>query len=142
MAATVQDAGYYLRAWVTIAGPGGSVGTWATGAIGPIRSQTAGAAVLHPGAVTIRGSAGRPLARASASWALVRAHQAGSSAHAAAVQAIRVGAIRGKLRAWVCVLDRAAPTWCAAPMTVRRAATFSLALRSGERAELVAIAPN
>jgi hypothetical protein len=139
---TAADAGYFLRARVTVSGPGGVVSTWATGLIGPIRSRSAGAAVLAPGTATIRGSAGRPLA-----WVVTRRsrvlaghHASVPAAPSAVAQLTRVSAIRSPLRVWVCVVARGAVVSCTAPMTVRGAAGVRLTLRSGQRAELIAVA--
>ncbi len=138
---TAADAGYFLRARVTVSGPGGVVSTWATGLIGPIRSRSAGAAVLALGTATIRGSAGRPLARVVTRRSRILAghHASVPAAPSAVAQLTRVSAIRSALRVWVCVVARSAVVSCTAPMTVRGAAGVRLTLRSGQRAELVAV---
>jgi hypothetical protein len=135
---TGADAGYYMRARVTVAGPGGSVWAWANGIVGPVLSRTAGAAVLRPGAATVRGSAGRPLAHVSTTRprAAVKAHR--SSAGAA--QLVRVRSVQGAVRVWVCLQDRGAPPSCTTPVTVRHTANLTVAPRSGERVQLVAVA--
>ncbi len=134
---TGADAGHFLRAWVTVSGPGGVTTTWAAGAVGPVRSKTAGAALLRLGAATVRGSSGRALARVTTRRAAVRSHRApaGSS-----VELARVGAVRGAVRVWVCVLGATSAPSCSAPISVRRAVNVSITLRSGQRAELVALA--
>jgi hypothetical protein len=124
---TGADAGYYMRAWVTVAGRGGTVSGWATGTVGPIRSKTAGVTMLRSGAATVRGTAGRVLARLS-------------TRRKATVEVARVGAAGGAVRAWACVLNRTTAVSCTPAMTVRRTATVSITLRSGQQAELVAVA--
>jgi hypothetical protein len=139
---TAGDAGYYMRALVTVSGPGGSVRTWASGAIGPIRSTRAGAATLQSGSGTIRGSAGRPLAQVSTTTkrASVRGYQASAeTAGTSTVRFTRAGGVKGSLRVWACALEAGSPASCTAPLTVRRVASFELALRAGDRVEVVAV---
>jgi hypothetical protein len=124
---TGADAGYYMRAWVTVTGRGGTVSGWANGTIGPIRSKTAGVAMLRPGAATVHGSAGRALARVG-------------TRRKAAGEVARVGAVGGAVRVWACVLNRTAAVSCTAALTVHGTATLSVTLGSGEQAELVAVA--
>ena len=124
-ALTNADDGYYLRARITVTGPGGTTTAWAYGAIGPVRATTAGAVVLRRGTALIRGTAGRLLVRATT-------RRSGESA--------RVAVIHGAVRVWACVLDGTTAVSCTAPTTVRRAATVSVTLRTGQRAELVAVA--
>jgi hypothetical protein len=131
---TSADAGDYLRAWVTVTGPGGTVSGWANNEVGPVVSRTAGALTLRPGAATIRGSAGRALAR------VTTASPRGARARRLARELVRVGTVSGALRVWVCITGRATAMTCTAPRTVRRTANLSLTLRSGQRAELIAVA--
>lgn len=140
---TAADAGYYMRAWVTVSGPGGSVSTWASAAIGPVRSRTAGAAALQPGTGTgtIRSSAGRALARVSTYRKRSAAHPASVGTDSTAtVRVTRLSGNRAPLRVWACVAHAGSPVSCTAPRAVQHAVSFTLTVPAGDRAELVAVA--
>ncbi|HEY2440675.1 MAG TPA: hypothetical protein VGI07_10610 [Solirubrobacteraceae bacterium] len=137
---TAADAGYYMRAWVTVSGPGGSVSTWANTAIGPVRSRTAGAAALQPGTGTIRGSAGRALARVSTSRKRSAAHPASAGTDSTAtVRFTRLSGSRAPLRVWACVARAGSPVSCTAPRAVQHTVSFTLTVPAGDRAVLVAV---
>lgn len=137
---TAADAGYYMRAWVTVSGPGGSVSTWANTAIGPVRSRTAGAAALQPGTGTIRGSAGRALARVSTPRKRSAAHPASAGTDSTAtVRFTRLSGSRAPLRVWACVARAGSPVSCTAPRAVQHTVSFTLTVPAGDRAVLVAV---
>jgi hypothetical protein len=134
------EAGYYMRARVTVSGPGGSLSTWANGAIGPVRSTTAGATALQPRPGTIRGSAGRSLAQVSTTTKRAAAYQAFARTESTSiVRFTRVSGSRAALRVWACVLHAASLVSCTAPRKVQRAVSFSLTVPTGNRVELVAV---
>ncbi|HET8979206.1 MAG TPA: fibronectin type III domain-containing protein, partial [Solirubrobacteraceae bacterium] len=142
---TRADAGYYIRARITVSGPGGQVVAWATGERGPVGSPQAGSASLRAGARMIRGTRGHALVRVSLGTRSPAHRRAARAARGAAhrrsrttVHVTRAG-FRGPLTVWACA-RRGGAVWCTPPRAIDGQLTFSMALDPGEAVALIAVA--
>jgi hypothetical protein len=145
------DAGSMMRGSETATGPGGSTVAWAAAWLGPVRSASAGSAMVSArSSATVRTSRGVALAQASVGMATASA--VASSATAAAVapprdRSVRVSLRRaraapaGKLRAWVCLATPSATETvpCSAAVALRTRATLKMAIAKGQRVRVVVV---
>ncbi len=165
---TIQasDVGGLIREREIATGSGGSNVAWSANFIGPVTSQTTGAAVLATGTVAVRNATGQTLASAtvtrsaavrtarSVRTALIRLRaqqRSGAKSHGPGKQRPGVGAgtivrirraagVRGRLRAWACPTalgPTGKPQACTRPVWLRRVAMLHVAGR-GKIAVVVA----
>ncbi len=136
---SAADAGAFIRARVTVSGPGGTTSTWADGVLGPIRGPGAASGALRAS----RRAVLRDVRRTALAdvW---RARAASASrAGNVSIAVARPRRARGQVVVWACAVSPSALGPCTAAHRVgTRSVVLSLQAPPGEQIEVVARRPS